>query len=124
MIRPALLLLTAATVTAPASAAERRFDVAGFDKVALAGSDDVVVRHGNNFAVVAAGDSAQLDRLEIKVEDNTLKIGRKKGNWSWSIKDVIVTVTLPALRGASSHGTTSWIVSYWPERRWRRRSAP
>lgn len=44
MIRPALLLLTAAIAAAPANAAERRFDASGFDKVALGGSDNVSVR--------------------------------------------------------------------------------
>ena len=42
MIRPALLLLTAAIAAAPANAAERRFDASGFDKVAVGGSDNVL----------------------------------------------------------------------------------
>ena len=104
MIRPALTLL-AVLAAVPAAAAERRFDASGFDKVALGGSDDVVVRQGSAFSVVAVGDADELDRLEITVKDGTLNIGRKKGNWSWSSKDVAVTVTLPALRGLALAGS-------------------
>lgn len=105
MIRPALLVL--ATLSAvSANAAERRFNVSGFDKVAVSGSDNVTIRTGNSFAVVATGDQDELDRLEIKVDGNQLKIGRKSGNWRWSSKDVTVAVTMPALRGIALSGSS------------------
>ena len=105
MIRTALLLLAAAIVAVPASAAERRFDASGFDKVAVGGSDNVSVRQGKGFAVVASGEAADLDKLEVRVEKGVLHIGRTKGNWGWSKKDVNVSVTLPALHGVSVAGS-------------------
>lgn len=105
MIRPAVLLLSAVLAATPASAAERRFDAAGFNKVAVSGSDDVNVRQGKAFSVVATGETADLDKLDIRVEKGVLQIGRKKGNWSWSGKDVTVAVTLPALHGVAIAGS-------------------
>ena len=105
MIRPALLLLTAAVAAAPASAAERRFEAAGFDKVAVSGGDSVNVRQGRAFAVVASGAAADLEQLEVRVEKGVLLIGRKKSSWNWNGKDVNVVVTLPALHGLSLAGS-------------------
>ena len=105
MIRPALLLLTAAVVATPASAAERRFEASGFDKVAVGGSDNVRIQQGKGFSVVANGEVADLDKLEVRVEKGVLHIGRKKGNWGWGSKDVNVAVTLPALHGLSLAGS-------------------
>ncbi|MEI6487260.1 MAG: head GIN domain-containing protein [Sphingomonadales bacterium] len=109
MIRTAALSLATLAATlaavAPANAAERRFDLSGFDRVALAGSDDVVVRHGSGFAVLATGETADLDKLEILVDKGVLKIGRKRGNWSWGGKTVTVAVTMPALHGIAVAGS-------------------
>lgn len=106
MIRTATLLLATLAVATSAAAAGRPFDASGFDKVALGGSDDVVIRQGSAFAVVATGDAADLERLEVLVEKGTLKIGRKKGNWGWNnSKDVVVSVTMPALRGVAVSGS-------------------
>ncbi|WP_156255018.1 head GIN domain-containing protein [Sandarakinorhabdus oryzae] len=106
MTRPALLLLSAALVAAPASAAERRFEATGFDRVAVSGSDNVRIQQGKGFAVVANGEAADLDKLDIRVEKGALLIGRKKGNWSWGNgKEVTVAVTLPALHGLSLAGS-------------------
>lgn len=105
MIRTATLLLATLAVAGPAAAADRRFDASGFDRVALGGSDDVVIRQGNGFSVVATGEADDLEKLEILVEKGTLKIGRKKGNWGWGGKDVTVAVTMPALRGVAVSGS-------------------
>jgi hypothetical protein len=74
MIRPALLLLTAAIAAAPANAAERRFDASGFGKVAVGGSDNVSVRQGNGYSVIASGEAADLDKLEVRVEKRACSI--------------------------------------------------
>ena len=100
-----VLMLLALFAAVPASAAERRFDTSGFDKVALSSSDNVVVRRGSDFAVVAAGDAAELGRLDIKVENGTLNIGRKNAIWDRSSKDVTVAVTLPTLHGLALSGS-------------------
>jgi hypothetical protein len=105
MIRPALLILsTLAAVSA--NAAERRFNATGFDKVAVSGSDNVDIRTGNSFSVVATGAQDDLDRLEVVVDGGKLKIGRKSGNWRWGGKDVAVAVTMPVLRGLALAGSS------------------
>ncbi|MCP3730387.1 DUF2807 domain-containing protein [Sphingomonas sp. MG17] len=88
------------------SGGTRTFDVAGFTGVALLGADDVEVRHGASFAVSAQGDSALLDKLEIRKDGDTLKIGRKDGDWNWGgDTGAKITVTLPRLTAASLAGS-------------------
>jgi hypothetical protein len=101
------MLIAATALAMPTLAAERRFDLAGFDRVAVGGSDNVVIRHGAGYSVIATGAQADLDRLDIKVERGSLGIGRKSGNWNWSSKDVTIAVTLPTLRGVSLGGSAA-----------------
>lgn len=105
MIRPALLVLTA-LASVSATAAERRFSATGFDKVAVSGSDNVNIRSGDSFGVVATGAQDDLDQLEVKVEGTQLKIGRKSSMWRRGGKDVVVMVTMPALRGLALAGSS------------------
>jgi len=84
----------------------RNFDVSGFTEVSLRGADDVEVRTGPVFKVTAEGDSALLDRLEIRKDGDSLRIGRKDGDWKWGgDKGAKITVTLPRLLGASVAGS-------------------
>lgn len=90
------------------STGNRSFDVRGFDRVSLRGSDNVVVRVGTAESVTATGPNAVLDKLEIKVVDGELRIGREKHwgfNWSSDHKPTVITVTVPQLRGASIAGS-------------------
>jgi hypothetical protein len=88
----------------------RSYDLKGFDGVVLAGSDDVRITQGANFAVSANGAEKQLNDLEILVENGVLKISRKK-NKGWSMhwgdgdEGVTVSVTLPLLRKATLAGS-------------------
>jgi hypothetical protein len=105
MTRLPLIALAALAIAAPASAEQRRFPMTGFDRVAVAGSDDVTITRGG-FSVVADGDQSDLDKLDIKVEGGVLKIGRKKSSWGWGSKDVKVAVALPALHALSVAGSS------------------
>lgn len=83
----------------------RSFQVADFTGVSLRGADNVEVRTGA-FAVTAEGDSALLDRLEIRKDGTTLRIGRKDGDWNWGgDKGAKIIVTLPALASADIAGS-------------------
>jgi hypothetical protein len=87
----------------------RDFPVGAFDKISLTGSSNVVVTVGGAPSVRAEGDTALLEKLEIKVENGVLRIGYKKGNWSfgWG-KDhgpVTVHVSAPSLTGAEVAGS-------------------
>jgi hypothetical protein len=102
LLIPALLLATAA----PAMAAEMSFPVGPFQKIAASGSEELVITTGKTVSVTATGPQDRLDRLEIRVEENTLRIGHKKGNWSsWNDDKVTIRVTLPALHGLRLSGS-------------------
>lgn len=95
-----------ASVQASGVRGERSFDVGAFETVELAGSHNVVVTVGGAPSVRAEGDTALLDRLEVRVEGGRLKIGTERG-WSFSGtgERLTVYVTAPALRGAAIAGS-------------------
>jgi hypothetical protein len=89
---------------------QRSYQLGGFDAVGSAGSQDVIVAVGSAHSVRAEGDSEVLDRLDIRVEDGTLKIGHKKGSdWSGLFKGdrpkTRIFVTMPAIRSAAVAGS-------------------
>ncbi len=102
-----LTIFAAVALAGTANAAERRFDATGFDRVSAAGSEDVAVTTGKGFSVVATGSSEHLDALDIRVEDGTLKIGRKNRFWgSWSSDNTRIAVTVPTpLKGVKLAGS-------------------
>lgn len=121
-MRHALILLSTAMLAACNMSAEaqenpgdgssvrRNFTVGAFDSVGLSGSHDVVVTVGGAPLVRAEGDPDVIDKLEIEVEDGTLRIGTRKGvRWSdgfWrNRRPVTVYVTAPALKAAAVAGS-------------------
>jgi hypothetical protein len=99
------LLLTAA---APALAADKSFPVGGFTQVSTSGSEDVTITTGKEVSVVATGPQDKLDKLDIRVDGDTLKIGHKKGNWgrNWSSGDAVtIRVSVPELYGVRTSGS-------------------
>lgn len=95
---------------APGRTTQRSFNVAGFDGVALGGAYNVVVAVGPAHSVRVEGDAEEIERMEVKVEDGDLQIGRKKGkNWELGWRrdrgPVTVYVTTPTLRSAAIGGS-------------------
>jgi len=90
-------------------AATRNFQVGAFDKISLAGSSDVIVTVGGAPSVRAEGNSELLEKLEVKVENGVLRIGYKKGKWSFGWRKdhgpVTVHVSVPSLTGAEIAGS-------------------
>lgn len=86
--------------------ATRDFTATGFDKVDLAGADDVTIQTGGDFAVRAKGPQAVLDRLEVEVVGSTLRIRRERtSGWNWgNRKGATIAVTMPTATGASVSG--------------------
>ena len=115
MILGSMLLLGACNFSAGAKEAEtsgekirRDYQVAGFDRVALAGPHNVVVTVGGAPSVRAEGDSKLIEQLEVKVENGELRIGHKeRNNFSWNSNRQTVTiyVTAPSLRAAAVAGS-------------------
>jgi hypothetical protein len=115
IILSSLLLLGACNVSAGAKEAEtagvqtqRSFEVAGFDRLSVAGPHNVIVTVGGAPSMRAEGDSKQIERLEVKVVDGELQIGvKEKRGFSWSSNRQALTihVTAPSLRGAAVAGS-------------------
>ena len=105
MIRVVVAVLLVAT---PAFAAERAFPVGAFDRLAVEGSPNVAVTTGRAPGVHASGSADALDKLDIRVEGGTLRIGTKRGvSWSWRDSGgVRVAVTVPMLRGVDVSGSS------------------
>ena len=91
----------------PRATAQRSFQVGDFHAVSLEGSHDVIVQVGGAPGVRAEGDSEDLERLDIRVENGTLKIGtRSHGGWFRFHHDRVTGhVTAPALDAASISGS-------------------
>lgn len=86
----------------------RSFAVGTFNAVSLEGSDNVRVLRGATISVTATGPQAVLDRLNIRVERNTLKIDRKPGRSNWlrgNYGDAMITVTMPSITAAGVAGS-------------------
>ena len=91
-----------------ARAGQRSFAVGEFDRIVLAGSQEVIVTVGGPASVRAEGDERALERLEIEVDDGRLRIGSRRGGGSWfggSRRGVTVHVTVPSLPGAELAGS-------------------
>lgn len=104
LLLSALLLAGAA----PAFAADKAFPVGAFNQVSASGSEDIIITTGKAVSVTATGPQERLDRLDIRVDGDTLKIGHKNGNsnWNWSSGDsVVIRVALPALHGVRMSGS-------------------
>jgi hypothetical protein len=92
----------------PSAMGQRNFQVGAFEAVALEGAHDVVVTFGGAPSVRAEGEADALDRLDIRVEGATLKIGSRRDQRWFSFRrhrGVTVYVTAPALHGASIQGS-------------------
>jgi hypothetical protein len=89
-------------------AAARTYAATGFTAVDLRGSDDVDIKIGEAFSVRAEGGAKILDRLDIRVDGTTLRIGRKDSdNWGWHSGDngAKISITMPRLTSASVAGS-------------------
>lgn len=89
----------------------RDYDVSGFTSVSLRGSDDVDVRVGPDFSVRAQGPAAELDRLEIVREGDTLAIRRSGSRLGWGGSEAVkVFVTMPRIAAAAVAGSGDMLV--------------
>lgn len=76
---PAVTALVMLVAASAAPAAERKFAVAGFDSVRISDIDAVDIVTGGSTAVVASGDSAELDRLDVNVVGGVLEVAPRGG---------------------------------------------
>lgn len=86
----------------------RTYNVAAFDKVAVAGPYEVNVVTGGKPGVSATGGENLLEETEVLVEDGTLKIKPKKKrgiSWNWRGGKAVFTVNAAAIRSAAIAGS-------------------
>ena len=96
-----------AGVAGSGTATSRTYPVANFTGVALRGSDNVDVRVGTGFSVRAEGPAAELAKLRIVREGDTLSVGRQNGlGIGWGDRDTVtVFVTMPRIVAAQTAGS-------------------
>lgn len=99
----------AATAADRGAIETRAFDFSDFTGVGVSGLDKVEVRKGAAFSVSARGHVVDLDDLDIRVERDSLSVGRKKQNGSWSQnrQPVTITITMPQLTSVAVGGSGS-----------------
>ena len=88
--------------------AERSFEVGEFDCVALAGACAVVVEAGSAPSVRAEGDEEAVERLDVRVDRGTLRIGSRR-HWldfgSFGRGATVYVTAAPTLDGATISGS-------------------
>ena len=90
-------------------AATRNFALSGFTGVEVAGPDDVTIRRGDAFSIMARGPQAILDELDVKVDGDMLTIGRKREGFSFTHhagEDVDIRITMPRLTAVRLTGSS------------------
>lgn len=80
-MRKPVLIVLAALLTDPASAAERRYSVTEFDRVQVDGPFQVTLRTGMPGSAVATGTNAEIDRVSIDVQGRTLRVRPNSSAW-------------------------------------------
>ena len=77
-------------------------DLAGFDRIDIAGVFEVDVTVGGDFAVTVSGAPDQMDRLDATVENGVLKLDQDEirfGKNRWRNQGMSAPISLPSLNG-------------------------
>ncbi|MCP1385354.1 PspC domain-containing protein [Runella salmonicolor] len=85
----------------------KQFDVTNFSKVRIGGAFVVTIQKGDVYKVVADGRETDLDDVEVKVEDGTLRVeNRRKVKLFERNKRVGITITVPTIEAIDLSGAT------------------
>src|SRR5690348_2983691 len=85
-------------------------DVAAFNSVELAGSNNVLVRVGENQSVVVRADDNLLDRITTDVQAGKLVIGNTSGSFTTK-SPMSVVVNVPTLNALTLTGSGNIVVN-------------
>ena len=111
--------LCAAVIGASAALADdkrtvvRTLDLAGFERIEIAGVYDLDVEVGPDYAITLSGPAREMERVEAEVKNGTLYLDRKeqKRRLNWGNRDSLkAEITLPALSGLTASGVVDGIV--------------
>lgn len=104
MIRFLLALAALFACAAPASAAERRYAVADFERVVVEGPYSVRLTVGRSTSALATGSQQALDAVTVEVQGTTLRIRRNANAWSNNARrpaePAVIVLTTRTLRSA------------------------
>ena len=105
---PLLLMLLVLLRAAPAHADERRYMMAGFDRIRIDGPFEVTVVPGTSAGAIASGERRALDSVDVRVQGTTLIVSASLNAWGGypgAARSIPrVTVTAASLRSATMIG--------------------
>ncbi|MFN8344146.1 MAG: PspC domain-containing protein [Spirosomataceae bacterium] len=84
----------------------KQFDVTDFRKVRVGGAFVVTVQKGDTYKVVADGRESDLDDIEVKVEDGTLRVENRRKKLLERTKRIGITITTPTIEAIDLSGAT------------------
>jgi hypothetical protein len=87
------------------SISEKTAKTQPFEKLSVAGPDNVIFNIGDSFEISASGDADEIKKIRYVIEDGAIKIGRIKGNWSGYDKGATIRITAPMLSMISLAGS-------------------
>lgn len=100
----ATLLVTGCGVALAADESSRDFPVGSFQRIETGGAADVVVKTGVVPSVRATGDSSRIEKLDVTVENGTLRIREKSSWWGGSSGKLRIAVGTGTLTGIGLSG--------------------
>ena len=106
-----MLAAIAATLSAPALGADRRFTVTDFDRVQVEGPFTVVIKTGRPPSARAIGSAKAMEHVSIEVQGRTLKLRPNRSAWGGNPDEatgpIEIELSTHDLRGASLTGSGS-----------------
>lgn len=109
------LALTGAALADDDGIVSRKLDLAGFDRISVAGVYELDVRVGPGFSIMLSGPAYEMDKVEASVENGALVLSQrkwKKGEKKRHDRDgVEAVITMPSLTGVNISGVVEGHVS-------------
>lgn len=100
------IFLFAIALSSLTFAQSKNYDLAAFTAISLSNSVDVELSQGSSQSVSASGSQSAIDKLNIRVEKGSLKIGSKKGTkWSKGDGNVTIKITAPEVNAIVISGS-------------------
>ena len=90
------------------------YELTGFDEIEVGGVFEIDVSVGDDFSVVISGAPAEMERLEVGVENGVLTLDRsemQRGKRRWRDLGLTAEISLPALKAIDIAGVADGDVS-------------
>lgn len=109
------LALTGAALADDDEIVSRKLDLAGFERISVAGVYELDVRVGPEFSIMLSGPAYEMDKVEASVKNGALELAQrkwKKGEKKRNDRDgVEAVITMPSLTGLNISGVVEGHVS-------------